>query len=130
MADNGTISNLGPFQHLIGSWENQTLPNSDQGDPSNPLSYNVMPLPQLDSPTGFILKNFTYYESLKFNGNSDVASPAKAPNRGGDYVQNAYALFYDQQVHFAEGPNITQIVHVENGAWLNLETGTGVSPMK
>lgn len=29
----------------------------------------------------------------------------------------------EQQVYFAEGPGVGQIVHVENGAWLNLLTG-------
>lgn len=123
MTNDGPVSHLGPFQHLIGKWENEKLPNTDQGDKSNPLSYNVMPLPQTDSANGFILKNFTYYEELQFNGNNGVASPAQAPNRGGDYTQNAYALFYEQQVHFAEGPDVNNIVHVENGAWLHLETG-------
>ena len=118
-----------PFAPLVGTWSNQTLPNAtnNQGSESNPLSYNIMPLPQDSSQdelqdSGYILKNFTYYETLNFNDQSAVSAPANAPNRGGNYMQNAFALFYDQQVHFAEGPAEKQIVHEENGSWLYLST--------
>lgn len=114
---------LNQFQQLlIGTWSNQPLPNATQGEggTSNPLSYNVMPLPQ--SP-GYILKNFTYYEVLEFEGNDAVALPATAPNRGNTSLQVPTALFYEQQVYFADGPGTGEIVHVENGAWLNLRTG-------
>lgn len=118
-----------PFQHLVGRWMNRPLPNgsNNEGGQSNPLSYNVMPLPQ-NTPQpnqpdyGYILKNFTYYETVQFNDRTAIATPVNAPNRGGNYTQNSFALFYDQQVHFAEGPAIEQIVHEENGAWLYLTT--------
>lgn len=115
---------LNTFQEaLIGTWTNQVLPNAGNGEggTSNPLSYCVMPLPQ--SPPDYILKNFTYYETIKFDGNHDVALPATAPNRGNTSLQVPTALFYEQQVYFAEGPGTGAIVHVENGSWLNLETG-------
>lgn len=110
---------FGIFSYLEGVWKNQALPNSQQGGEDTPLSYCVMPLPQ-EGGAGFILKNFTYYETLKFNSSNDVASPAMAPNRGGVFQQNAYASFYEQKVSFAEGPNKGNVVHVENGSWLNL----------
>ncbi len=118
-----------PFAELVGTWTNRPLPNAPDsaGGQSNPLSYNVMPLPQ-NSPQpgkpdyGYILKNFTYYETLQFNDKAAVATPVTAPNRGGNFTQNPFALFYDQQVRFAEGPNVEQIVHEENGAWLYLTT--------
>ncbi|MCX4240471.1 heme-binding protein [Paraliomyxa miuraensis] len=107
----------------MGTWTNLALPNAKggEGSTSNPLSYNVMPLPQ--APPNYILKNFKLYETVQFNTNSDVALPATAPNRGSDTLQVPTALFYQQQVYFAEGPGTGQIVHVENGAWLNLLTG-------
>ena len=115
---------LNQFQELLkGTWKNEALPNSmnGEGGQNNPLSYNVMPLPQ--DPPGYILKNFTYYEVIKFNDDNDIALPASAPNRGKDSLQVPTALFYEQQVYFADGPGIDNIVHVENGAWLNLVTG-------
>lgn len=114
---------LNDVQNLLaGTWTNQALPGADDGmgGQDNPLSYNVMPLPQ--DPPGYILKNFTYYEVLQFYGNDDVALPATAPNRGNTDLQAPTALFYGQQVYFAEGPGKGAIVHVENGAWLNLLT--------
>lgn len=112
-------------QHLVGRWENRNFGSDEHGHPvggpANPLSYNIMPLPQVSDPDGYILKNFKYYERLKFN-NDDVddtlAIAAEAPNRGGYVTQNARALFYEQQVKFAEGPAQDRVVHVENGAWL------------
>jgi hypothetical protein len=113
-------------QKLIGTWTNQNLPGTNKGDPNHPYSYNVMVLPQ-KSPQdgtnlGYILKNFTYYETIEFKGPGAVARPVSAPNRGGEYQQTPYALFYDQQIRFAEGPAIGTIVHEENGAWLHLAT--------
>ncbi|WP_309111418.1 heme-binding protein [Saccharothrix sp.] len=121
------IADLSHFQQLlIGTWTNQDLPGTGKGGPDSPYSYNVMPLPQ-QSPqngknSGYILKNFTYYEKIVFKGMGDVVGPVEAPNRGGDYQQSPYALFYDQQIRFAEGPGIDTIVHEENGAWLYLQT--------
>jgi hypothetical protein len=110
-------SDLATFQQeLMGTWKNQTFPGSNLGGPDNPLSYNIMPLPQTSNVDGYILKNFKYYEMLNFN--DTIASAAIAPNRGGLVSQNARALFYEQQVKFAEGPAQDTIVHVENGAWL------------
>lgn len=135
-------SNFAEFQqYLMGTWTNMDFPGSKQGGKENPLSYNIMPLPQM-SPTpadnpdfpGYILKNFTYYETIRFNSNvntaGEIALSVLAPNRGSTYQQNSYALFYSQQVHFAEGPKATptdpdsenSVVHVENGAWLFLTT--------
>lgn len=121
-------------------WSNQALPNatSGEGSETNPLSYNVMPLPQAatsdppsPSPDGFILKNFSYYERIQFTGGGDTSAnipiPAGAPNRGEGTLQIPFALFYDQRVRFAEGPGIGTTVHVENGAWLNLESGPAVT---
>jgi hypothetical protein len=103
-------SALGPLQHLIGTWTNQ-LKDTD----GLPYSYNVMPLPQVDpsSPTGYILKNFAYYEELTFS-----AIHGSAPNRGGLGTQNCNVLFYEQRVYFAEGPNKNALVHAENGSLL------------
>ena len=115
---------LTEFQmQLIGTWTNQVLPNATNGEGGTtaPLSYNVMPLPQAGG-NGYILKNFTLYETVKFNSKNDVAQPATAPNRGDNELQAPTALFYDQQVLFAEGPGMNTVVHVENGAWLNLAT--------
>lgn len=116
-------------QQLIGTWTNQNLPGTSKGGPESPYSYNVMPLPQNSpqSPSqnlGYILKCFTYYETIRFNAASAdaVAVPGKAPNRGGDYQQTPFALFYDQQVKFAEGPTKDTIVHLENGLWLHLQS--------
>ena len=123
---------------LIGTWVNDKELYSDD----RPLSYNVMPLPQVDNQAnrpvsgdygGFILKNFSFTETIRFNGSAKkgdeghsdpqaLAVVAGAPNRGGSFTQFAHAVFYDQQVRFAEGPEHGNIVHVENGAWLHLGT--------
>ena len=118
---------LNAFQlALIGTWMNQDIPSSGQGGPTSPYAYNVMPLPQrepqLGQNTGYILKNFSYYETVQFLSQSDVAVPASAANRGQDGLQLPTALFYNQLVFFAEGPKKGGVVHVENGAWLNLQT--------
>lgn len=130
-------------QELVGCWRNETFGKDKHGKPAggvdNPLSYNIMPLPSVPpcphskkNPydphnDGYILKNFRYTERLKFNDCDDkntLAVAAIAPNRGGLVGQNCRAVFYEQQVRFAEGPNGPkhkdgpQVVHVENGAWL------------
>ncbi len=111
------LANLGPLKYLLGTWTNQNLPGTNQGGPDSPYGYNVMPLPQVDpsSPTGYILKNFTYYEELSF-----TAIHGNAPNRGGIGQQVAYTIFYEQRVYFAEGPNKDALVHAENGSLLYL----------
>ncbi len=103
-------SSLGPLEYLIGTWTNKLTDTDDL-----PYSYNVMPLPQLDpcSPTGYILKNFAYYEELSFS-----AIHGSAANRGGIGTQNCNVLFYEQRVYFAEGPNKNALVHAENGSLL------------
>ena len=121
-----TIDMLAEFQkELVGNWKNQDFGKDDHGNPvggeANPLSYNIMPLPQVWDTDGYILKNFKYYERLKFNDDNvqdTLAIAAEAPNRGGLVTQNARAIFYEQQVKFAEGPAAGNVVHVENGAWL------------
>jgi hypothetical protein len=124
---------------LIGTWKNDDALKKD----GRHLSYNVMPLPQTaPQPTrptappneygGFILKNFSFTEEIRFNGSLDpsdaahghydpeaIAMIASAPNRGGSYTQSSHAVFYDQLVRFAEGPEEGKVVHVENGAWLH-----------
>ncbi|MDX1802109.1 MAG: heme-binding protein [Marinobacter sp.] len=120
------IGHLAEFQQeLVGEWENQTLGKDSNGKSvggeDNPLSYNIMPLPQVWDDDGYILKNFTYTERLKFNDDNDkntLAIAAEAPNRGGLVTQNCRAVFYEQQVRFAEGPAKGNVVHVENGMWL------------
>lgn len=122
------INILADFQQkLVGRWENRDFGVDQHGNPiggpENPLSYNIMPLPQQNDPDGYILKNFRYSERLKFNDDNvddTLAVAAEAPNRGGEVSQNARALFYEQQVRFAEGPAKSKVVHVENGAWLYL----------
>jgi hypothetical protein len=121
MPQAAVASNLADFQQqLIGRWTNQNFGTDSHGNPvggqQNPLSYNIMPLPETADPDGYILKNFKYYEMLNFN--DTIAVAAEAPNRGGLVSQNCRALFYEQQVLFAEGPKINNIVHVENGLWL------------
>lgn len=103
-------SNLGPLEYLIGTWTNKLTDTDDL-----PYSYNVMPLPQRDpsSPTGYILKNFAYYEELSFS-----AIRGSAANRGGLGTQNCNVLFYEQRVYFAEGPNKNALAHAENGSLL------------
>ena len=117
-------------QYLRGTWCNRPLPggNNGEGGEKNPLSFNVMPLPQEQAQPGakdfpgYILKNFRYYETIVFNADNAVAAPAKAPNRGGEITQNSHALFYDQQVHFFDPPDHKgETVHIENGAWLYLD---------
>ena len=134
------IPDLAEFQcALIGTWKN----DDKLVDPSTklPLSFNVMPLPQVETQAraatsgsygGFILKNFAFTETIRFNGTAaqnpqTVSVLAGAPNGGGTYTQLSRAVFYDQQVHFAEGPQgptagktLGDVVHVENGAWLHL----------
>ena len=118
----GHLSEFARFQqYLVGSWKNENFPSETVGGNDNPLSYNIMPLPDKDTPLGYILKNFKYNEIVRFNSDHATAHPAKAPNRGGDVTQNAFALFYDQKVHFAEGTHSGEIVHVENGTWLYLQ---------
>ena len=114
-------SQLGPLQYLIGTWTNQNLPGTSLGGRDTPYAYNVMPLPQVDpsSPTGYILKNFTYYEEVTF-----TAIHGNAPNRGGTGQQVCYTLFYEQRVYFAEGPNKDALVHAENGSLLYLLDAT------
>lgn len=125
------ISILALFQqNLVGDWANVAFPGGPGGlgGPLNPLSYNIMPLPQTSDPDGYILKNFKYHEKLHFNNDNPtttLAIAARAPNRGGQVNQDARAIFYEQQVKFAEGPQGPRagspdgdVVHVENGAWL------------
>jgi len=134
-------STLADFQReLIGVWKNEDFGDGVGGE-GNPLSYNIMPLPSVPpcrgvklnkhdpDNDGYILKNFRYTERLRFNDCDDkntLAIAATAPNRGGLVEQNCRALFYEQQVRFAEGPDGPenekgpQVVHVENGAWLTL----------
>lgn len=109
------LAQLGPLQYLIGTWTNQDLPGTTAGGRDNPYAYNVMPLPQKDpsTPSGYILKNFSYYEELTF-----TAIHGNAPNRGGIGQQVCYTLFYEQRVYFAEGPNKDALVHAENGSLL------------
>ncbi len=126
-------------QRLIGTWQN----DDELTHEGMPLSFNVMPLPQLEEQPrkaqqggthygGFVLKNFAFTETIRFNGTSGKEDPANqqdpgavavvagAPNRGGRYTQFAHAVFYEQQVRFAEGPQKDKIVHLENGSWLHL----------
>jgi len=113
------IDGLGPLAHLIGTWTNKNLGSTNSGGRATPYSYNIMPLPVASVPEKYILKNFKYYEEITFspiNGN--------APNRGGDYNQNANVIFYEQRIYFAEGPDKDKLVHAENGSWLFLVTGT------
>jgi hypothetical protein len=73
-----------PFQPLIGTWTNQNLSGSMYGGEENPLSYSLMPLPQ-DTPQpgepdyGYILKNFTCYETIHFNDQSAITPPGHRP---------------------------------------------------
>jgi hypothetical protein len=139
---------LAEFQRLlIGTWTNDdelaVVEKSEKGPKKRPLSYNVMPLPQIEKQPGrknpqsgkyggFILKNFSFTETIRFNGTAGRKDPASlqdpeavavvagAPNRGGWYTQFAHSVFYEQQVRFSEGPKAGKIVHLENGAWLHL----------
>jgi hypothetical protein len=107
--NNSTIlKNLGALAGLIGTW------NSPTG--ADATGYNVMPLPADNvQPQGYLLKNFFYYEELTFS-----VPQGTAPNRGGDFQQNCYILFYEQRVYFAENPAVNMLVHAENGTWLHL----------
>lgn len=107
-------SDLGALVHLVGTWVN--------ADPTSPMSYNLMVLPQFDpsSPEGYILKNQTYYEEMTFSPLSGTAD-----NRGGFGKQVANPIFYEQRVFFAPTAPVPEedwntLIHAENGAWLNL----------
>ena len=79
-----------------------------------------MPLPQATAPHKYILKNFNYFEEMTF---SAIAGPV--PNRGGNYQQDGYVLFYEQRVFFGEGAApeaVNNLVHAENGSWSHLKT--------
>ncbi|WP_338466469.1 hypothetical protein RXV95_13035 [Novosphingobium sp. ZN18A2] len=128
---------LSEFQcRLIGTWKN----DPDLLVDGRPPSFNVMPLPQVETQPsrpagsqygGFILKNFSFNEIIRFNGSIMTADPAEhidtgalavvagAPNRGGTYTQTSHAVFYDQLVFVADGPDKDKVIHVENGAWLH-----------
>ena len=112
-----SASALGPLAYLEGTWTNQNIHGTKKGGPGSPYSYNVMPMPQYDpsSPTGYILKNFSYYEEVTFTN-----IHGNAPNRGGSGTQVANTLFYEQRVYFGEGPNKDALVHAENGSLLYL----------
>jgi hypothetical protein len=105
-------SGLGPLLGLVGNWNSPMAAGSQ-------LGYNVMPLPQ-DGTAGsanVILRDFHYYEEMTFS-----AIPGDAANRGGDYQQNCWVLFYEQRVYFGSdaGPAANTLVHAENGDWLHL----------
>ena len=104
--------NLGLLNNFIGTW------NSPTG--ANATGYNVMPLPQADTPNGYITKNFPYFEEISF-----AAIAGGAPNREGKYTQASGVLFYEQRVYIADNadPNGAQpiqntLIHAENGTWL------------
>lgn len=103
---------LGPLLGLVGNWNSPSANNSQ-------LGYNVMPLPQGNTPASdnVILRNFHYYEEMTFS-----AIPGDAANRGGDYQQNCWVLFYEQRVYFGydAGAAANTLVHAENGDWLHL----------
>ncbi len=100
------LAKLGPLAGLIGTWVS-----------SRTTGYNVMPLPEATAPNGFILKNFSYFEEITFS-----AIEGKVANRGGKDEQDAYTIFYEQRVFFSDGLQENQLVHAENGSWLNLVT--------
>ncbi|PKG58085.1 MULTISPECIES: heme-binding protein [unclassified Shewanella] len=97
------LEKLGPLADLVGTWVSQRF-----------SGFNVMPIPQVTAPNGFILKNFNYYEVITFS-----AISGKVANRGGQYEQDSYTLFYEQRVFFADGPQMDDLVHAENGSWLH-----------
>jgi hypothetical protein len=105
---------LGPLLGLVGTWNNPTT-----ADPGEQLGYNVMPLPQDNTPSSdnVILKDFHYFEEMTFS-----AIPGDAANRGGDFQQNCWVLFYEQRVYFGSdaGSDENMLVHAENGDWLHL----------
>jgi hypothetical protein len=82
---------LAEFQkELVGNWMNMAFGHDkdgmEVGGEDDPLSYNVMPLPETSDPDRYILKNFKYSERIKFNNenvNDTLVIAAKAPNRGG-----------------------------------------------
>jgi hypothetical protein len=102
---------LGPLLGLVGSWNSPMT--------GNQLGYNVMPLPQDNTPNSanVILRDFHYYEEMTCS-----SIPGDAANRGGDYQQNCWVLFYEQRVYFGSdaGPAANTLVHAENGDWLHL----------
>ena len=105
-------ANLGLLNNFIGTW------NSPTG--ADATGYNVMPLPQADTPNGYITKNFPYFEEISF-----AAIAGGAPNREGQYTQASSVLFYEQRVYIADNadPNGAQpiqntLIHAENGTWL------------
>lgn len=114
----GVSDQLGPLEHLVGTWTNQDLIGG-KGGRTSPFSYNLMVLPQYTGAPDYILKNFTYYEEITFS-----TIHGTAPNRGGTGVQVANTLFYEQRVYFADGPAKDQLVHAENGSWLYLTDTT------
>jgi len=104
--DPAIAAGLAELLDLIGNW------NSPQ---QNPTGYNVMPLPQVGAPNGFIMINGPYFEQMT------ISAPAgNAANRGGTFQQVAWPLFYEQRVYFGGGPKEGTLVHVENGSWLHL----------
>lgn len=113
------VTQLGPLQYLVGTWTNQNLAGGSTGGPESPYSYNIMPLPSFSAEAKYILKNFQYYEEITFS-----PITGNAPNRGGNYQQNANVLFYEQRIYFADGPDKNKLVHAENGTWLFLDTST------
>ncbi|MEN2399070.1 heme-binding protein [Flavobacterium sp. MC2016-06] len=105
-------SNIGLLNSFIGTW------NSPTG--ADATGYNVMPLPQVDTPNGYITKNFPYFEEISFS-----AIAGGAPNREGQYTQTSGVLFYEQRVYIANNadpsgaqPIQNTLIHAENGAWL------------
>ena len=112
----GVQDGLGPLLGLVGSWNNlgALTDNSAQN------GYNVMPLPQSNSPEqgNVVLRDFHYYEEMTFS-----AIPGDAANRGGSFQQNCWVLFYEQRVYFgydAAPQAQNTLVHAENGDWLHL----------
>ncbi len=101
---------LADFQcYLIGTWTNLNVEELIDPERGLPLAYNVMPLPQVAPQPGrpltgrfghFILKNFAFTETIRFNGSAEpddspdhrdaeaLAVAASAPNRGGSYTQS------------------------------------------
>lgn len=106
-------ANLGLLNEFIGTW------NSTKG--ADATGYNVMPLPQVGAPNGYITKNFPYYEEITF---APIAGGA--PNREGNFTQQSGVLFYEQRVYFATNPAASSgassvqdaLIHAENGSWL------------
>lgn len=104
--------NLGLLNNFVGTW------NSPTG--AEATGYNVMPLPQADVPSGYITKNFPYFEEITF---TPIAGGA--PNREGSYTQTSGVLFYEQRVYIANNtdpsgtqPILNTLIHAENGTWL------------